>query len=142
MVNKVMSQYCSSPPIDFNGDADRLISSGPLYPNILSVLDKCDIRPATLKCTSDMAFYGISSDNIRKWIKTAISTGGYINSMWCRLSPNRNCIAACDAYRVVVDMNNPVTEESDTITMYLKLCISKTGSTIMQISAHPSNFTD
>lgn len=142
MVNKVVSQYCSSPPSDFNGDADRLIPTGPLYPDILLAIDKCDIRPATQRCTSDMAFYGISGDNIRKWMRAAIASGGYINSMWCRLSPNRNCIAACDAYRIVVDNYNPATDESETVTMYLKLCISKTGSTIMQISAHPSNFTD
>ncbi|EJD6330306.1 TPA: hypothetical protein ACT3Y6_001048 [Proteus mirabilis] len=75
-------------------------------------------------------------------MKSAVSSGGYINSMWCRLSPNRNCIVACDAYRVLVDICNPITDELEAVPMYLKLCISKTGSTVMQISAHPSNFTD
>ncbi|ARA20977.1 hypothetical protein AM438_00055 [Proteus mirabilis] len=142
MVNKIISRYCSSPPSDFNEDTDRLIATGPLYPDILSALERCDIRPATQRCISDMAFYGISGDDIRKWMKSAVSSGGYINSMWCRLSPNRNCIVACDAYRVLVDICNPITDELEAVPMYLKLCISKTGSTVMQISAHPSNFTD
>ncbi|EMH5492648.1 hypothetical protein ABVE29_003698 [Providencia stuartii] len=142
MVDKVISSYANSPPKNLAEKAEREIPCGPLYPNILDVIDKCDIKPATMKCIDDMAFYGITGDKIRKWLRLAIASDGYINSVWCRLSPNRNCIAACDAYRVEIEEKDWNAEKIETVHMYLKFFISKTGTTVMQVSAHPSIFND
>ncbi|EPS6101687.1 TPA: hypothetical protein ACKRIS_003770 [Providencia stuartii] len=142
MVDKIISSYANSPPKNLADNADREIPNGPLYPRILDVIDSCDIKPATLKCIEDMSFYDISGDKIREWLKIAVATNGYVNSVWCRLSPNRNCIAACDAYKIEVEVKSLKTDELEGVVMYLKFFISKTGKTIMQVSAHPSIFNN
>lgn len=138
MVNKVLSRYNNSPPTSRLGlGTPRLIEGGPLYPDILEILDSCTVCPLTSKCTSDLALYGVELHEVRQWLKKAVESNGYINSQWCSGSAP-NTVVACDAYKVlgIIDMKSFGNKELSEI--YIKFCISKTGSTVLTISFHPS----
>ncbi|MTC54916.1 hypothetical protein GKR56_16975 [Providencia alcalifaciens] len=138
---KVLSRYCSSPPTQILSGSDRLIQCGPLYPDILDILDSCVIAVVTDKCFGDMQLHNITADEIKVFIRSAVSSGRYINSVWCSVNPKGKGIAACDSYEVdgyTKDKNgNQIPSK-----IYLKFCISKTGQTIMQVSMHPSTFNN
>lgn len=140
MVNKVLSRYTTRPPKeDLTDGAERIIDNGgPLYGDILEILDSCEVKLATSKCSSDLALNNLEVWDVRDWIRDAVRGGNYLNSQWCSIS-NKGAIVACDAYLVRGTIETKA-NEMVMLDMYVKFCVSKTGKAIMTVSFHQSSF--
>jgi len=136
--NNVVSKYATNAPQQpLNSCRSRVIAQGPLYPDILSILDNCTVTVATQRCVCELQQLSIEVSEIRDWIKLAVTQGGYINSQWCCLS-KPNVIAACDAYRIQFPINDTEALSVVNKVFYLKFFVAKTGQTIATVSFHPS----
>lgn len=138
MVTKVYSQYCTGAPKDqLQAGEDRIITAGPLYPNMLDIIDKCGVHSATQRANEFIALHKIDLGDLRVWVSRALQYGTYINSQWC-LGNSPKGLFACDSYVVSGELYNPQTRTCEITEVYVKVCITKTGSTIATMSFHPS----
>lgn len=120
----------------------RKISGGPLYPQpeVLELLAKkaVEVRPITQACIDDVGNLKLSSSQLNFLLKTALTTGQYLNAQWCGAG-KPGVWAACDAYKLVWNSSNPVDEDEPGTPLYVKFCIGKTGLIMLLISCHTSD---
>lgn len=139
MVNRVLSRYKIGAPKDaFRDGEERFIKhDGPLYPDMLSRLDTCHVRPATTRTDDFMAIHMVDLNDLRGFAKLALESGKYINSQWCKANAPP-AIYACDSYVVSALIYSPKDKGVIAMIMYIKLCITDTGNTVAVISFHES----
>ncbi len=135
--NIVLSRYNANPPPGVLGQGQsRIIPGGPIYTNIINIIDLCGVTALTHRCIQDLQTNSIDDGDLRNWIKLAVKQNSFINSQWCSLT-KPHIIAACDAYEV----NQIVSTGIDTAvihkTFYVKFFVAKTGNTIVTVSFHP-----
>ncbi|MEM6050490.1 hypothetical protein AAH450_07890 [Erwinia sp. P7711] len=141
MVNRVLSRYKTGAPKDALKDGEeRLINSGPLYPDLLENLDRCQVNSVTTNTNNFMTLHMIDLGDLRGFAKLALSQGEYLNSQWCNGNAPKG-IFACDAYIVPAPLYTPQERREMTTLMYVKLCITDTGNTVAVISLHDSTKT-
>jgi hypothetical protein len=141
MVIKVFSRYKTAAPKEPLRDREeRLIEGGPLYPELLAVLDSCQVKPVTTKTNEFLAVHRVDLGDVRKYVELALTAGKYINSQWCNGNAPKG-IFACDAYLVPAQLYIPSQREEATVLMYVKVCILETGNTVAVISLHESTYT-
>ncbi|HIH5777414.1 TPA: hypothetical protein ACYSI4_002166 [Citrobacter werkmanii] len=141
MVIKVYSKYKTGAPKDaLKADEERIISNGPLYPGLLSLLDSCQVTPVTHKTNEFLAIHRIELGEVRTYVELALKSGRYINSQWCMGNAPKG-IFACDAYVVPAKLYIPSERSECLVTMYVKVCILDSGNTVAVISLHESTNT-
>lgn len=139
MVYRVLSRYKTGAPKDaFHDGEERIIKhDGPLYPDMLSILDNCSVSPATTRTDDFMAIHMVDLSDLRKFAEIALKSGKYINSQWCK-GNSPPAIYACDSYVVSAVIYSPKDRDMTTMVVYIKLCITDTGNTVAVISFHES----
>lgn len=121
--------------------ASRKISGGPLYlqSEVLELLARAaEVRPFTQACIDDVRNLKLSSSQLNLLLKTALTTGQYLNAQWCGAG-KPGVWAACDAYKLVWNFSNGVDEDELGTPLYVKFCIGKTGLIMLLISCHTSD---
>lgn len=119
----------------FNGLPDK-ISNGPLYGNILNIIDTATIIVVTKQCKKDVAALEKDAGDIKYAIKSAVRSGRYVGSEWCLLNQNETW-AACDSYSFVETTWIEAANKDMPCNFYIKFCISKTGNVLLTVSYHP-----
>lgn len=139
MVIKVFSLYKTGAPKEaFREGEERFIENGgPLYPELVDVLDNCQVRTVTARTNDFLAIHRVELGEVRTYVKLALTAGKYVNSQWCMGNAPRG-IFACDAYIVPAQLYIPSLREVSTVLMYVKVCILETGNTVAVISLHDS----
>ncbi|QCD02256.1 hypothetical protein E7703_14285 [Citrobacter portucalensis] len=141
MVVKVLSRFKTGAPKEPLKDGEeRMIEGGPLYPELASVLDECQVKPVTNKTNDFLAIHRVDLGDVRKYVELALAAGRYINSQWCNGNAPKG-IFACDAYVVSAQLYIPSKREISTVLIYIKVCILDTGNTVAIISLHESTNT-
>jgi hypothetical protein len=136
--NIVLSRYNANPPPGALGlQQSRIIPGGPIYTNILDIIDLCGVTTTTVRCIQHLQTYAIDDGDLRNWITLAVKQNSFINSQWCSLT-KPHIIAACDAYEVNQSVSTGSTTETIPRTFYVKFFVAKTGNTIVTVSFHPS----
>lgn len=97
-----------------------------------------EVRPITQACIDDVGNLKLSSSQLNFLLKTALTTGQYLNAQWCGAG-KPGVWAACDAYKLVWNSSNPVDEDEPGTPLYVKFCIGKTGLIMLLISCHTSD---
>ncbi len=132
----VVSSYKKNAPTQALNAGERKIPGGPLYKNLLSKLDNCEVKAITNKCIQDMRCCSLEIWDLRDLIKLALQQNNFINSQWCSTTKD-HVIAACDAYTVSKTIPNPLADVPETTTYYIKFFESSTGNAIATVSLHP-----
>jgi hypothetical protein len=131
-----LSAYSGDPPAE--GETDRRIAGGPLYPAeaIRGVLARgaSAIFPVTDKCSADMQRYSIDAADIIEIIEAALANGRFRRSEWCRC--RGGAWAACDGYSVKLRQQAPNSYAEIWFDYYLKFAIGRTGVLILIVSCH------
>lgn len=140
MVRLVVSRYTASPPSSL--DAGRKIAGGPLYgaQEVLSLLDARGdkaLKAWTRKCVADLQKWELDLEQVIELLRTALSAGTFIGSVWCKQRPSGPW-AACDSYRVFRSEWVEAARKNMMFEYYLKFAIAKTGSLLLLVSCHPS----
>jgi len=130
----ILSRYSGDTP-DKTGT--RTISSGPLYPDVLEKIEKCDVIAWTRKCIADLRSMSFDGEDVRKWIIAAMSGGRYLGSEWCEGS-QQGTWAACDAYLVTDSTWNEYAKKNISCEYYIKFCLNKNDTVLMTVSFHLS----
>lgn len=126
----ILSEYKEG----FTG-ANCKIPSGPLYKNIMEVIDIASISLATTQCRKDVAALGKDHSAMRDSIKLAVRTGRFIGSEWCQLN-SKGAWAACDAYSYSEKVWIDAARKEMNCDFYIKFCIGKTGAVVITVSHH------
>ena len=90
----ILSRYVGTPPRD---GEDRKIQGGPLYLDIIDLIDECDTLPWTKRCIRDVQSLSLDADDIKSMVIKAVTKGRFLGSEWCQGS-KPGVWAACDAY--------------------------------------------
>lgn len=98
---------------------------------------------ATNDCQADMQENRLTYADLAEII-CMLTDRDYQNSMWCMRSAREGVKCApeaswlpCDAYTIPIRYEN-----NESITYYLKMCQNLTGTVLLLISTHPSNFAN
>lgn len=138
MVNRVYSKYKAKPPTEALAEGDeRIIGTEKLYPEMLELLDHCQVNSVTTKTNEFMALHLIDLGDLRNFVKEALTHGTYINSQWCR-GNSPTGLYACDSYSFGCDLYSRAERAHVRTTMYIKLCLTDTNRTVAVISLHES----
>lgn len=130
-----MVTIVSSHETGFLGSASK-IAGGPLYGNILAIIDSAKISAITEQCRKDVAELGKDESSLKSSIKLAVSRGRFIGSEWCQINSN-NVWAACDAYSFTEKAWIEAAHREMDCEFYIKFCIGKTGAVVLIVSFHP-----
>lgn len=141
MVIRVYSKYKTKPPQDALADGEeRIIGYDKLYPEMLGLLDRCQVNSVTTRTNDFMALHLIDLGDLRKFAMEALRYGTYINSQWCRGNAPHG-LYACDSYSFRYNLYSRKEKVHVPTTMYIKLCLTDTNHTIAVISLHDSTKT-
>lgn len=141
MVIKIFSRYkIGAPKEPFKDGEERIIEGGPLYPNLLTELARCQVNSVTHKTNDFLALHRVDLGDVRKYVELALNCGRYINSQWCNGNVPKG-VFACDAYVVSAQLYIPHQRCECTVMLYVKVCILDTGNTVAVISMHESTVT-
>ncbi len=131
----ILSRYCDDPPEEASS---REISGGPLYPDIVDIIDKCTVVAWTKKCIRDVREMSFDEQQISLWITRAVKTGRFKGSMWCE-GNKEGVWAACDSYVVTDCQWNENAGKELSCDYYIKFFLNKGGTVVMTVSFHLSN---
>lgn len=141
MVIRVYSKYKTKPPKEALAEGEeRIIGYEKLYPEMLSLLDKCQVNSVTTRTNEFMALHLIDLGDLRQFAMEALKYGAYINSQWCRGNAPQG-LYACDSYSFRCDLYCRKEKAFVPTIMYIKLCLTDTNQTIAVISLHDSTKT-
>lgn len=118
----------------FSGSNQKIVS-GPLYSDILKIIDSSMISLATRQCRRDVAELGKDEKSLKEAIKLAVKTGRFICSEWCQI--DMNSWAACDAYNYYEKAWIEAAWKEMDCEFYVKFCIGLEGNIVLTISYHP-----
>ncbi|EPY7248011.1 hypothetical protein ACLH1Q_06830 [Klebsiella sp. 1SOBk8mer] len=130
-----MVTIVSSHDTGFSGSASK-ISGGPLYKNILTIIESAKISAITQQCSKDVAELGKDEDCLKSSISLAVSRGRFLGSEWCQINAN-NVWAACDAYSFTEKAWIEAAHKEMDCEIYIKFCIGKSGAVVLIVSFHP-----
>ncbi|MBN7122900.1 hypothetical protein BSU01_14445 [Erwinia billingiae] len=134
VTSMILSRYSGEIP---DGMGERKISDGPLYPDVVDIIDKCRINPWTRKCISNLQELSMDQDDVRDWIIRAVNEGRYLGSEWCQ-GTREGVWAACDAYSLVDTAWNENAGKELSCKYYIKFFINRDGTVVMTVSFHLS----
>lgn len=138
MVIKICSRYKTGAPKEPLRDGEeRIIEGGPLYPNLLAELARCQVNSVTHKTNDFLALHRVDLGDVRTCVELALKGGRYINSQWCNGNAPKG-LFACDAYVVPAQLYIPHERCECTVMLYVKVCLLDSGNTVAVISLHES----
>lgn len=135
VTSMILSRYTGSTP-DETGT--REIPHGPLYPDVVDLIDKCTVKPWTRRCIADLQSMSLNEEDITRWIVRAVREGNYHQSEWCQ-SKADGPWAACDAYTLKDSAWNEYAGKELECTYYIKFFITKSETVVMTVSFHLSH---
>jgi len=130
-----MVTIVSSHQTDFAGTPSK-IAGGPLYKNILAIIDSASVSAITKQCIKDVADLAKDESSLKSSIKLAVSRGRFLGSEWCQINSS-DVWAACDAYSFTEKVWIDAAHKDMECELYIKFCIGKTGAVVLIVSFHP-----
>lgn len=133
-----VSRYQGTPPAGEGSDANRKISSGPLYPveEVMPLVDQVLVNFWTRGSVRDSQKWKLDAQDAADLVASALSNGRFLGAEWCEQKPSGPW-AACDAYLVKRLEWNEAAHKSMSFTYYIKFAISNTGQVLLMASNHP-----
>lgn len=117
--------------------ASRAISGGPLYQDVLDLLESCDTRAWTRKCIRDLQSLSMDGNDLKRMIAQAVRTGVFRGSEWCQ-NGSPDVWAACDAYSFSQTTWNDAAQKDITCNYYIKFFVNELGTVVLTVSFHLS----
>ena len=77
VTSMILSRYVGTPPRD---GEDRKIQGGPLYLDIIDLIDECDTLPWTKRCIRDVQSLSLDADDIKSMVIKAVTKGRFLGS--------------------------------------------------------------
>lgn len=135
VTSMILSRFKGTLPDE--GD-NRKIEGGPLYRDVVEILQQYEALPWTRRCIRDMQSLSMDADDIKKMVLIAVSEGKFLGSEWCQ-GPKPETWAACDAYKFsqttwCQNMHKELRNE-----FYLKFFVNATGTVVLTVSLHLSS---
>lgn len=130
-----MVTIVSSHQNGFTGLASK-IAGGPLYKNILAIINAASVSAVTEQCRKDVADLGKDENSLKDSIRLAVSRGRFLGSEWCQINSN-NVWAACDAYSFIEKAWVEAAHKEMDCEFYIKFCIGLSGAIVVIVSFHP-----
>lgn len=135
VTSMILSRFKGTPP---NDGQDRKIEGGPLYSDIVEILEKGDTVPWTKKCIRDIQSLSMEAEDIKQMVLIAVSEGVFLGSEWCQ-GGKAESWAACDAYRFwhstwCENMHKELKNE-----FYIKFFVNTAGTVVLTVSLHLSS---
>lgn len=97
----------------------------------------------TKNCEDDMQNHMLRYEDVADIIGL-LTDDDYENSLWCMRSKRNGTQCApeslwmpCDSYVIEIELED---EPDESITYYLKMCQNITGTVLLMISTHPSEY--
>lgn len=117
---------------------ERTISGSPIYSadEILTLASEDHVSFWTRGAIADARKWSLDTPDVAELVKHAVENGRFLKAEWCEQKPGGPW-AACDAYSVTRSEWMETAGKYMSITYYLKLAISKTGTTLLMASNHP-----
>lgn len=113
------------------------IPRGPLYADILSIIDSATMLIGTKKCRKNLRDLSKDMDDLRGIIKHSVTCGRFHKSEWCELS-EPDTWAACDSYTWVESAWIEAAYKEMDCHFYIKFCIDSSGNVVTTVSYHTS----
>ncbi len=135
VTSMILSRYVGTPPRD---GEDRKIQGGPLYLDIIDLIDECDTLPWTRRCIRDVQSLSLDADYIKSMLIKAVTKGRFLGSEWCQGS-KPGVWAACDAYSFEHSFWCQAMHKELNNEFYIKFFVNITGNVVLTVSLHLSN---
>ncbi|WP_417028128.1 hypothetical protein [Citrobacter sp.] len=128
----IVSRYSSGFP-----GLPQKIQGGPIYADILAVIDTATMVVGTRKCRQNLRALSKDADDLKNIIKHAVKGGRFHQSEWCELS-EPDTWAACDSYIWVERAWIEAAYKEMDCHFYIKFCIDSSGNVVTTVSYHAS----
>ncbi|MDU4354248.1 hypothetical protein PO654_16710 [Phytobacter diazotrophicus] len=128
----IVSRYSSGFP-----GLPQKIQGGPIYADILAVIDTATMVIGTRKCRKNLRDLSKDADDLKDIIKHAVTSGKFHASEWCELS-TPDTWAACDSYTWVEKSWIEAAYKEMNCQFYVKFCIGIAGNVVVTVSYHTS----
>lgn len=128
----IVSRYSTA----FTGVKQDILG-GPLYTDILSIIDSATMLIGTKKCRRNLRALSKDMDDLKEIIKHSVTCGSFHKSEWCELS-EPDTWAACDSYTWVERAWVEAAYKEMDCHFYIKFCIDTSGNVVTTVSYHTS----
>lgn len=135
VTSMILSRYVGDLPEE---GQERKILDGPLYKDVVDLIEKCDAQPWTKKCIRDVQTLSLDGEGIKAVVFKAVKTGTFLGSEWCQ-GTKEGVWAACDAYTFTDVSWCEAMHRDISNDYYVKFFVNTSGTVVFTVSLHLSN---